>query len=290
MKILNIISILLCSVFITVINTSCDQSKINNLEQEIATLKAEKQYTDSLQNNFFKVINRIENTVNAIKAKEQVLREKSIEPNTDPSKQIINDLKEIDKLLEQNRDRMKQLQLIKKQLAAANMDITNYEKIIFELQKRVEEQENTVFMLNEQLQRANDTIAALTEINRIIMEDNEIKDKKISENDIAFNVVCFAIGTSKELLEKGIITKKGGFIGIGKTAVINPEIDNNNFLKADRRTMLEIETLSSKPILITTHDVNSYEWDFSDNKNVKIIVKDIAEFWKNSKYLVIQVK
>jgi hypothetical protein len=72
--------------------------------------------------------------------------------------------------------------------------------------------------------------------------------------------------------------------------VVDPEIDNNNLLKADRRTMLEVETLSSKPTLITLHNTNSYEWDMSDSKNAKLIIKDIDEFWKNSKYLIIQVK
>jgi DNA repair exonuclease SbcCD ATPase subunit len=290
MKTFQIILVSLSIAAITISTTSCNQSKIDNLEQELASLKAEKERTDSLQNNFFKVINRIENTVNAIKTKELILKEKTIEPNTEPSEQIVKDLEEIAKMMEQNRKRIAQLQSIKKQLANANLDIANYEKIISELQKRVEEQENTIFAMNEQLQRANDTIAALTEINRIIAEDNNVKDKILSEHDAAFNTVYFAIGTSKELLEKEIITKKGGFIGIGRTAVINPEIDNNNLLKADRRTMLEVETLSSKPILITPHEVNSYEWDLSDNKNVKLVIKDIQEFWKNSKYLIIQVK
>jgi chromosome segregation ATPase len=269
---------------------SCNNDKISVLEEEIATMKEEKHIADSLQNNFITVMNQIEANVRAIKEKEKTLSEISTESSESQTDKVLNDLNEIDKLMEANRKKLAQLQSLKNKLASINQRVEQYEHVIAEMQSRIDAQDIHITNLENALAEAAENISILTDENEAVKQDNTAKQVVIDRHETDINTVYYAVGTAKELQEKEIILKKGGVMGMGKTAILNPQIDNSVVLKADRRKMTEIETLSKKPQLITTHAESSYKWDTSEPDNVKLLITDVAKFWEKSKYLVIQVK
>ena len=91
------------------------------------------------------------------------------------------------------------------------------------------------------------------------------------------------------MLNNGVITKEGGFIGLGKNTVLKNDFNKSYFneIKIDELSEL---TLGVKTVeLITSHPSNSYEM-IGSNKVDKFIILDADLFWSNSKYLVLEVK
>jgi DNA repair exonuclease SbcCD ATPase subunit len=235
-------------------------------------------------------MNQIESNVRAIKEKERNLSEIPTESNVSQSDKILNDLSEIEKLMDANRQKLAKLQSLKNDLANAKQRVEQYEKLIAEMKSRIDTQDTHIKNLENALATATENITILTDENLAVKQDNTVKQGIIDRHEADMNAVYYAVGTAKELKEKEIVIKKGGFIGMGKTTILNPQIDNNVVLKADLRKMKEVETLSSKPQLITTHAEDSYIWDNSDPKNVKLVITNVVKFWEKSKYLIIQVK
>ena len=89
--------------------------------------------------------------------------------------------------------------------------------------------------------------------------------------------------------EKHIITKDGGFIGIGKTAVLNEDFNASEFKKIDITKVTNIPVTGKKISLVTSHPSNSYKVEGVETVE-GITILDPAEFWKSSKYLVITVR
>jgi hypothetical protein len=91
----------------------------------------------------------------------------------------------------------------------------------------------------------------------------------------------------KELKDKGLIDKKGGLLGIGRTAELNPDISTSSFTKANM-TMLQALALNGKfAKMITQHPDKSYK--ITGNAD-SLLITDASSFWSESKYLVISVK
>ena len=103
------------------------------------------------------------------------------------------------------------------------------------------------------------------------------------------NTAFYAFGTSKELVKQGVLTKEGGFIGIGKAAKLKDDFNKSYFTKVDITKVLSISILAKKAKLITSHPASSYKF-VGEGKVDKLEITDSKEFWSVSKYLVIVVE
>jgi len=104
------------------------------------------------------------------------------------------------------------------------------------------------------------------------------------------NKAWYAFGTSKELITQGVLTKEGGFIGIGKAAKLKDDFNKSYFTQLDITETNSIPLASKKAKLITTHSSNSYKLEGLKGKIEKLNITNPEEFWATSKYLVIVVE
>jgi hypothetical protein len=104
------------------------------------------------------------------------------------------------------------------------------------------------------------------------------------------NTAYYAFGTSKELIKNNVLTKEGGFIGMGKTAKMKEDFNKAYFTKVDASTTNEIVLGAKKAKLITTHPSGSYKIEGADGKAEKLVILNSDDFWSASKYLVIVVE
>jgi hypothetical protein len=95
------------------------------------------------------------------------------------------------------------------------------------------------------------------------------------------------VNTNKYLLDNQII-EKSGKLGGGK--VLSDNVKTGKFRKADLRNIRTIDINSEKAKLITTHVRDSYEWVRKDKVVTHLQIKDPEEFWKTSKFCVIEIK
>jgi hypothetical protein len=144
--------------------------------------------------------------------------------------------------------------------------------------------------LQNQLRVANEKIVELRVENQNITEENERKQAKIDEQIIALNAAYYTLGTSQALRESGVITQKGGFIGIGKTRTINEAVNLKNFTRVDIREFSKLETNTDRIEIVTPHPAESYRLNNADPKNIVIEITQPDVFWKSSKFLVVRVR
>ena len=99
----------------------------------------------------------------------------------------------------------------------------------------------------------------------------------------------FTFGSKNELLANGVITKEGGFIGIGKNSVLKDDFNKSYFneVKIDELNEIPMGVKTAK--LITSHPSSSFKLE-GEGKVDKLVILDAAIFWGNSKYLVVEVK
>lgn len=114
-------------------------------------------------------------------------------------------------------------------------------------------------------------------------QESSVKTEKL-------NTAYYAFGTSKELIKNNVLTKEGGFIGMGKTAKMKEDFNKGYFTKVDISTISEIVLGAKKAKLITTHPAGSYKIEGADGKAEKLVITNAEDFWSASKYLVIVVE
>ncbi|MDR2907976.1 MAG: hypothetical protein LBU91_08325 [Bacteroidales bacterium] len=268
----------------------CNRNKIAQLELENQTLRTERDVADSLQSKFNEYLLDIESNLADIKSKEKIITSTTGEKPQSTQEKILQDLADISTLMDKNRNRLAELDNLRRQMKQANIDTKNMEEMVKALEARIVEQEAQIQELQAQLKVANEQIDALKVQNQEITDDNAKKQAKIDEQVIELNTVFYTMGTSQLLKEAGIITQKGGFIGLGKTRALNEQADLSKFTKVDLREFTKLETNSDKIELITTHPTDSYKINNADPKNLIIEITNPASFWKSSKYLVVRVR
>ena len=113
----------------------------------------------------------------------------------------------------------------------------------------------------------------------------------IDQQKDKLNTAWYVIGTKKELKVKNIITKEGGFIGIGSVKKLNQDFEEDHFTKIDTRVKSVFPIDGKKVKLITPHPKHSYLIRKNEGeKNYSSIEITLPEeFWKNSKYMVLIV-
>ncbi len=279
---------------------SCNKQKEENarLKAKNDSLLALGFQKDTTVMEFVRAFNEIQSNLDSIKMKENIIGQNTkggTEVQASAREQITGDINAIYQLLEKNRSAVASLQ---KKLKASNTKNAQLEAMIDNLNKSIVEKDAQIADLKDQLGKLNikvtdlgNQVATLNTNVDNLSADNKAKQQAIDEKTAALNTGYYVIGTAKELMDKKIIDKKGGFIGIGRTKTLTPEFDKSNFTKIDITTLTEIPINTKKATLLSTHPSNSYKFEGADSKKVdKLVILNYNNFWNKSKYLVIITK
>jgi hypothetical protein len=135
--------------------------------------------------------------------------------------------------------------------------------------------------VKEQLASTNSSLATLIEMYR---DKSQLADMQRNE----LNTAWYAVGTSKELRNNGVLTKEGGVIGLGGVNKLNTsDLAKGYFTRIDITSTTSIPVAAKKAKLATTHPEGSYRFE---NGATKLVITDPAAFWSISKYLVVEVE
>lgn len=288
---------LIVAVIVTVLvyNNNIDQIKkehqvqLNIVKDTNEMLVMKLNERDSLINDYVTTFNLIEKDLKYIKEQENILDTKSKDPefSKDQKQGILNDVKLVNSLLDQNKKRIAELN---RKLKTSGVQISGLNDKVEMLAKAIEERDKNMTELKDQLQQKDFQIAQLNEkvgeMDSVVNAQYDIiKDKKDE-----LNKGYLASGNYKELKEKGIVTKEGGFLLLGQNVTLSDNINPKDFKKIDITQTTTIPVHSKKAKLITTHPEGSYEW-VSDSGQIAYMVIDYPEkFWSVSKYAVLETK
>jgi hypothetical protein len=116
------------------------------------------------------------------------------------------------------------------------------------------------------------------------------KDETITAQTNEMNKAFYACGTYKELRAKGLLTREGGFIGLGKSKSIAASLSDSSFTQIDITVMKSIQINSKSAKFISEHPASSYMIVRDKDKKIESIeITDPAQFWKISKYAVLEI-
>jgi DNA repair exonuclease SbcCD ATPase subunit len=288
-----IIAVLLLVVGGIVVN-----SKMNDAQQKhLAVVENQKHsFTqlltsrDSVINEWMLTFDQIEKDLNTVKEKENIITMKSSDKefSKDKKQQILKDIEYVNTVLDQNK---KKIAALTAQLAKNGGTIKGLNDKIAELEATMKQRETEIADLKTNLTQKDFEIGQLntraTEQQVAITQ----RDEKISTQTAEINKGFIASGTYKALKAKGLINKEGGFLGIGRKEAINQGFSQNLFTQVDITQLKSIPVNSKTAKFVTYHPASSYELvRDKDNKIASIDIKNPDEFWKVSKYAVVEIK
>lgn len=284
---MKIFRIVLIFVALSTLMYSCNNDE---LEAEIADLQNQNSDAQNQLNEkeeliveFIGSMNEIQDNLTKIKEREGIMTARfdkgNVEMDESMKKDIIADIELINNLLIENKEKMS---FLNSKLKNSNLKIKELEKMIENMSIQLQEKDAQIAELQTQLAEANQQLA-------VLFEEYNNRIEELGEQEEKLNTAFYCYGSEKELKEQGVITKEGGFIGIGKTAKLSDDFNKDYFTKVDITIDREIELNVEKVKLITTHPSESYELVGEQGNYEKLKITDPELFWSSSKYLVIVV-
>lgn len=269
---------------------ACNQKEIKQLKEDNLQLTNIANQKEVAINDFVSTLNSIEENLEIIKEKEKIVTVNSENPDKSQKQKITSNLTSINNILEQNRLKIAELD---KKLKNSWYKNSKLRKITKRLKADIAQKEADIAVLNEQVAGLNVKVETLTTnvenlnttVNDLSTESAE-KAKLIEEKTNKLNIVYYVIGSSSDLKDKNVISKKGGLIGIGSATILNENFDTKEFKQVDMREISLIPIEGDKFEVITTHTLGSYK--FEVGKGLSII--DADKFWKSSKFLVVKTR
>jgi len=198
---------------------------------------------------------------------------------------VKNDIRSIDELMSQNRENLKNLSYKLKSSKGENKELgrmlANLEKIIGRKDAEIVSLVSELEDLNFEVEDLYTSVSKLTHEN---LEQGRIIDTQKTE----LNTAYYITGSKKDLKEKEIITKKGGFIGIRSVDKLRQDFEKDLFTKIDIRETTVFPIDAKKVNLVTTHPSDSYIIRKNDEKRYfSFEITKPEDFWRSSKYLVL---
>jgi chromosome segregation ATPase len=279
---------LLVSVSLLIVFTSC-----NNNKEQIAKLKTSN---DSLLSLGFQkdttviayvaAFNAIQANLDSIKGKEMIISKSTksgVELKQNAKDQINQDINSIYQLLQKNRQIVANL---KSKLKKSNARIGELEKMIENLNAQIVAKDADIATLKSDLEKLNIKVTELSTSVDNLSAANQSKAQKIDEQTKALNTAYYVVGTAKELKAHNVITKEGGFAGLGRNKKLKEDFNKEYFTRIDITTFKGLALGKKNVSVITNHPKTAYAITGSKTKD-SLVVKNPAEFWISSKFLVV---
>jgi hypothetical protein len=244
---------------------------------------------DSVMKDWVLTFNQIETDLQTIKEKEKLITIKSsdVEITKGKREQILSDIKDINSLLDQNK---KKIAVLNEKLKKSGLEITGFKTRITDLESLMKEREADILALKTVI---NEKDVKINQLNTNVADMKvtiTLKNDTIVNQTNKLNTGHITSGTYKDLNVKGLMSKEGGFLGVGKKKCLIENFPDSTFTTIDI-TKLKTITINAKSAkLVTDHPVGSYKVVYEGkNKVTGIEIIDPSQFWKISKYAVVEI-
>ncbi len=274
-------------ILIAVAITSCNQRdketkdslNINELLSENA-----KDFT------FAGVLSEIDKDLEIVKEKSEIIELSSTineEGEIENKEEVLKNISMINSIMDDNRKKVNELKESIGDSNKTNMDLFHLSELT---KSRLEKQEESLEDLKAILNRKSFRLEDLNKRMSPIALQIEKKNDLITQLKSNVNTGYYNVGSYKSLKEKEIVEKHGGIMGIGAVKSIDEDFNQSDFNKIDITKVTKVKVDSKKAKLLTEHPVSSYEFEMSQGKVDYLKILNPKEFWRTSKYLVVETK
>jgi peptidoglycan hydrolase CwlO-like protein len=265
--ILSAVSAALLVVFAVVFVTREHKFKEQRVEAQLVhdNLSGIIEHRDSIINDLVMTFNAIEKDMNIVRQQEDLLATSVDDPefSEDVRERIVSDIRQMNTLLEENRAKVKTLN---RRLKESGVKIAALEEKIVLLEASIAQQDSSINVLKAELVNRDFLLADLNTVidsldTEVVERDEAIyvKDALISQNQAELDKAYLVSGNYKELEEKGVVAKEGGFLGLGRSKVVTADLIDSEFDQIRISQTDRIAINAKKVELISNHPEGSYQ-------------------------------
>jgi hypothetical protein len=265
-------------------------------EDKVVRLEGQVAEKDSLLNDVFVSLNRISENLTEIKDREGIITtDFSPEISRDQTVRITEDIAAIDRLLEQNRLQLGQLNATADRLRKADIRVKELDRLIENYTRQISEKDHDIEQLREQLSRSELLVGILnTRVDSLnadvagLTGEKESLQGVVARQDEELNTVYYIVGSQRMLVEQGIV-RRSGFVGralsVGELADMEP------LTAVDRRQLDRVIVGGLRATIVSTHPTGSYQL-ITDERNrlEEIRITDPERFWETSRVLIVSYR
>lgn len=261
--------------------------EVERMIHERDSLMSQFETKDSVITGYMSDINEIQESLDSLTLQEEILQ-RNTSNDPEASKNVKMKAKEqieaIRQVIENNKKKLADLQ---SRLKKNSAKMAQLEKMIESLNTQLTARDSSIMNLNTQIVSLNSNITTMQTQMDTMRQESELKSGVITEKISKLNTAYYTVGTYKELRDKKVLNKQGGFLGLGKQKQMIPDFSQDAFTQIDVTTIKSIALNGKDAKVISTHPAGTYKIE-KDNKTVKSIeITDPEKFWKASKYLVV---
>jgi uncharacterized coiled-coil protein SlyX len=281
---------LVLAVSLVVALAGCHDYKadIQKLQNEKDALAQASSYKDSTINSYMGSMNEIETNLATIEELQSRVAQQSKggELNASQVDRINENIRAINDLMKENKEKIASLS---KKLKSSGNKVAGLEKMLANLQIQVEEKDKQLAELNTKVTDLNTQVEQLNTNVTTLTTENATRQKTIDDQTLKMHTAYYTTGTAKELETKKVITKEGGFLGIGKTKKMAPDANNTAFTNIDITKTSTIPLQAKDAVVLTSHPSDSYTIEHKGKEVSQLVITNPDKFWEASKYLVVVV-
>jgi hypothetical protein len=170
----------------------------------------------------------------------------------------------------------------------SGIKIHSLEKLIATLNGQIAAKDSEIVMLNTTITDLNTNIASMKLTIDTLTAENMARQDTIKDQTTRLHTAYYIVDNYKSLRDKKVLTKEGGFLGIGKKQSVLADFNREPFTMIDISQTPNIAINNTKNArMLSEHPAGSYKWTKAQEKYTGITITDPEMFWKASKYLVV---
>lgn len=284
--------ILLFSVCVALLSSCGNMGKNDAMKSQNDSLSQVLAQRDAELNGIMEAFNEIQDGFRMInEAESRVDLETGVVEGRSNVQKIKDDICFIMEKLDANRKRIAELeeQLKNSRYASSQLKntIANLNKELLAKTQQIETLQAELASKNIRIAELDDALVGLTQHVNDLVAENKAQSATVAIQDKALNAAWFVFGTSSELKEQKIVSKK--FLQ-KKKVLESDDFNKEYFTQIDIRTDKQIMLYSPEAELLTSHPVGSYEFQKNEKGQLALLITNPNKFWSVSRYLVIEVK
>lgn len=208
----------------------------------------------------------------------------------DRHKRVISSIANMRDQIEADKKKIAKLEA---QLAGSRTQLKSVQQIVDRLKASIGEKETIMAELQDRLGIMGETIEEERRLadRQIATREQTIQEKKDALDEAAWaaNTIYYTIGKRSDLKDRGVIDRKGGFLGIGKVTQVTKSLETGDFTELNLLETTEIRFPATKKgySVLSNHVATTYSVAKDGNEYV-LTVTDPENFRKQ-KFLVIEL-
>lgn len=281
--------------------SSSEQNELEkaNLIRQNETLAEAMSKKEADFNEVLYMMTEVEDQIKQIVAKENLVYSHNLEGVKPTGNELLlQEIEMIDELVIRSKATIASLE---EKVKGANFKTNVFQNQITRLNATLKERENIITGLKQELMAKDETIKlvnvqvdALTENaarQSELLADKDTEIQTLTAQNNALNKAYLAVGSFKELKDRGLVQRQGGFLWFGRTIDVQEDADRGEYLEVDIREVNMLPVKAANLSLLSEHPSDSYQVVPGETEDMKILeITNPDEFWKVSKYLVISKK